>query len=86
MRAFASSGNTAAAASNVRYQAVPIDSPPPPQEQVTERHYVPFEVDSFRQARDWAAEQVVRKYPGATDIVAFEDKLIEQYLAGKRKS
>lgn len=64
---------------------IAIDSPPPPQQTITERHYVSYENDTHREARSWAAEQVVRKYPGATDIIALEDKLIEQFIAGKGK-
>jgi hypothetical protein len=64
---------------------VAIDSPPPPQVTATERHYVPYENDNFRRAHDWAAEQIVRKYPGATDYVAAMDSLIQQQLAGNRR-
>lgn len=62
---------------------VAIDSPPPPQQTVTERHYVPIERDSFRQAHGWASEQVARKYPGAIDYLTQLDSMINQYLAGK---
>jgi hypothetical protein len=65
---------------------VAIDSPPPPQVTATERHYVPYENDNFRRAHDWAAEQIVRKYPGATDYVAAMDSLIQQQLAGNRRN
>jgi hypothetical protein len=64
---------------------VAIDSPPPPQVTATERHYVPYENDNFRRAHDWAAEQIVRKYPGATDYVAAMDSLIQQQLSGSRR-
>lgn len=64
---------------------VAIDSPPPPQVTATERHYVPFETDAFRRAHDWACEQVVRKFPGATDIMANLDSLIAQQLAAQPK-
>jgi hypothetical protein len=71
--------------SETKVVPVAIDSPPPPQVTATERHYVPFEQDHYRRAHDWAAEQIVRKYPGATDVLAAMDSLIQQQLAGQGK-
>lgn len=64
-------------------RAVAVDSPPLPQRTVPETHYVPFEKDSFAQAHQWASEQVVRKYPGATEVLQAQDSLIKQYIAGQ---
>jgi hypothetical protein len=60
-----------------------VDSPPPPQRTVPETHYVSVENDSFAKAHQWASEHVVRKYPGATEILQAQDSLIKQYLAAK---
>ena len=38
---------------------------------------------SFRAAHNWAAEQIVRKFPGATDVITNLDSLIQQQLAGQ---
>jgi len=62
---------------------VAVDSPPPRQQTVPETHYVSVEQDTFAKAHQWASEQVVRKYPGATEILQTQDSLIKQCLAGK---
>jgi hypothetical protein len=62
---------------------IAVDSLPPPQQTFTETHYVPVEQDTFAKAHQWASEQVVRKYPGATEVLQSQESLIKQYLAAK---
>jgi hypothetical protein len=62
-------------------QPIAVDTPPPPQRTVPETHYVSVEKDTFAKAHQWASEHVVRKYPGASDILQAQDSLIKQYLA-----
>lgn len=57
-----------------------VDTPPLPQQRITETHYVPYERDSFARAHQWAKEQLVRKYPGSTDMLVALDSLIGQQL------
>jgi hypothetical protein len=64
-----------------RGRAIAVDTPPPPQQTVRETHYVPYEQDLFAKAHQWACEQVVRKYPGSTEVLHTQDSLIKQYLA-----
>ncbi len=64
---------------------IAIDTPPLPQQVFTENHYVPYETDSFARAHTWASEQVVRKYPGTTEVFATLDSLIKQFLSGKKQ-
>jgi hypothetical protein len=45
---------------------------------------VPYEKDSFAKAHQWASEQVVRKYPGATEVLQAQDSLIKQHFAGQK--
>jgi hypothetical protein len=70
-------------AENVRATPIAVDSPPPPQRAVPETHYVSYEVDAFAKAHQWASEQVVRKYPGAAEIMQAQDSLIKQHLASR---
>jgi hypothetical protein len=65
----------------VRVAPIAVDSPPLPQRSVTETHYVPYELDSFAKAHQWASEQIARKYPGAAEILQAQDSLIKQHLA-----
>ena len=69
--------------STLNARPIAVDSPPPPQRSVPETHYVPVEKDSFAKAHQWASEHVVRKYPGATEVLQAQDSLIKQFLAGK---
>jgi hypothetical protein len=62
---------------------IAVDTPPPPQRTVSETHYVPYEIDSFAKAHQWASEQVARKYPGAAELLHAQDSLIKQCLAGR---
>lgn len=62
---------------------IAIDTPPPPQRTVPETHYVPVEKDSFAKAHQWASEHVVRKYPGATEVLQAQESLIKQFLVAK---
>jgi hypothetical protein len=62
---------------------IAVDSPPPPQQTVPETHYVPVERDDFARAHQWASENVVRKYPGATEVLTTLDSLIKQQLAAQ---
>jgi hypothetical protein len=64
-----------------RVTPIAVDSPPPPQRAVPETHYVSYEVDAFAKAHQWASEQVVRKYPGAAEIMQAQDSLIKQHLS-----
>jgi Trypsin-like peptidase domain len=66
-------------------QPVAVDTPPPPQRAVPETHYVPYERDAFARAHQWASEQVVRKYPGAVDVMTALDSLIKQQLNAQSK-
>lgn len=66
-----------------RVTPISVDSPPPPQRTVPETHYVSYEVDAFAKAHQWASEQVVRKYPGAAEIMQAQDSLIKQHLAAR---
>jgi hypothetical protein len=66
---------------NDRVAPIAVDSPPLPQRTVPETHYVPFEIDSFSKAHQWASEQVARKYPGATEVLQAQDSLIKQFIA-----
>lgn len=59
---------------------IAVDSPPPPQRTMPETHYVSVEKDSFAHAHQWASEQVVRKYPGATEVLQAQGSLIKQFL------
>ncbi len=59
---------------------IAVDTPPPPQQTVTQTHYVPYQTDDFEKAYQWATEQVVRKYPGSTEILNSLDSLIRQQL------
>jgi hypothetical protein len=61
---------------------VPVDTPPPPQQVVTESHYVPYEVDNTSKAHTWADEQLVRKYPGSVELVNSRNSMVKQFLAG----
>jgi hypothetical protein len=63
-----------------RSRPVAVDTPPLPQRTVPETHYVPYENDAFAKAHQWASEQVVRKYPGAVDMLTTLDSLIKQQL------
>lgn len=65
-----------------RTRSIAVDTPPPPQQTVPETHFVPVEMDSFARAHQWACEQVVRKYPGATEVLSTLESLIKQQLAG----
>jgi hypothetical protein len=62
-------------------RAIPVDSPPLPQHSVTETHYVPYELDSFARAHQWASEQIARKYPGAAEILQAQGSLIKQHMS-----
>jgi hypothetical protein len=62
---------------------IAVDSPPPPQRTVPETHYVPVERDSFAKAHQWASEHVVRKYPGASEVLQAQESLIKQFLASR---
>ena len=67
-----------------RYQPVPIavDAPPSPQFRSVETRFAPFERDTYAQAHAWSKEQLVRRYPGAVDVLESEAALINQYMAG----
>jgi hypothetical protein len=41
-------------------------------------------MDDFARAHQWASEQVARKYPGATEVLATLESLIKQQLAAAR--
>jgi hypothetical protein len=69
--------------STLDLRPIVVDSPPLPQRTVSETHYVPYEKDSFAKAHQWASEQVVRKYPGATEVLQAQDSLIKQFIAGQ---
>lgn len=64
-------------------RSVAVDSPPPPQQVVPETHYVSYERDDFALAHQWASEQLVRKFPGAVEVLTSLDSLIKQQLNGK---
>ncbi len=63
-------------------QTVAVDSPPPPQQVVPETHFVSYERDQFARAHQWASEQLVRKFPGAVEMLSSLDSLIRQKLNG----
>ncbi len=63
------------------YAPIAVDTPAPPQQTITESHYVPVQRDDFARAHQWAREQVARKYPGATEALTTLESLIKQQLA-----
>lgn len=65
---------------------VVMDTPAPPQQVVTQTHVQQVEVNSHREAYDWATAEFRRKYPGAEGNVEVINSLIEQYLAGNSRS
>jgi hypothetical protein len=71
--------------SNLDARPIAVDTPPLPQRAVPETHFVPYERDVFARAHQWASEQVVRKYPGAVEIVTALDSLIKQQLNAQSK-
>jgi len=64
---------------------VAIDSPIPDPLVLTEKHYQAVEVDTHRKAFDWACDEVVRKQPGAVDLLSQLRGLIQQALPVKGK-
>ena len=62
---------------------VTVDTPPPPQQIITETKFAPYERDTYAQAHAWAREELVRKYPGSTGLLETEQSLIRQFLAAK---
>ena len=62
---------------------VATQTPPPPQQIVTQNQYVPVDVDTHADAYAWATAELVKKYSGAEGTVAMLDSLIQQHKAAK---
>ena len=60
---------------------VATQTPPPPQQIVTQNQYVPVDVDTHADAYTWASAELVKQYPGAQGTVAMLGSLIEQHKA-----
>lgn len=61
-----------------------IDSPPPPQQVITETAFTPLEKNSFADAYAWSKATFARKYPNqAEGFFGLLDSLIRQHLAGQ---
>lgn len=63
---------------------IAVESPPLPQATIHQNHYVPYAVDDFAKAHQWASEQLARKYPRSTELLMSLDSLIRQQLNGKQ--
>ena len=66
-----------------RQKPIVTETPPPPQVEIPTNHYVPYEKDTYAKAHQWASEQLVKKYPGASEEMATLESLIQQYLASQ---
>lgn len=64
-----------------RVWPIAVDTRPVPPRVVPETHYVEIPDNHFARAHQWASEQIMRKWPGATEVVAAQDSLIKQHLA-----
>lgn len=60
---------------------VVVETPPPPQRTVYTNHYVPIDQDKYREAHQWASEQLARRYPGSIEHLHTLESLIQQRLA-----
>jgi hypothetical protein len=56
------------------------DHPSLPQQIVPDLRYITVEGNAFARAYEWSCEHTVRKYPGATEVLATLDSLIRQKL------
>jgi hypothetical protein len=67
----------------ISHRIVPIavDTRSVPPRIVTETHTVEVPDNHFAHAHQWASEQIMRKWPGATEVVAAQESLIKQHLA-----
>lgn len=63
-------------------RAVVVDAPPSRRKNLIDTQYINVESDHFRRASELANQDVVRRYPGAQEIIATQKSLTQQHLAG----
>lgn len=64
-------------------RTVIVDGPPTPARETVHTQFVTVEANSYQKAHEQARQQVVRKYPGAQEVLEAELHLTKQYLAGQ---
>lgn len=68
-----------------RVHVIVDEKAPPPPQVFTKQEIVTIDVDSFREAFEWAFRERVKQYPSQADALRSFRQLVFQHLAAKGK-